>query len=188
MDSTADKAIMLKVKAGEIEKLGLLFERYNQSLYGFFYRKTREQPLSEDLVQSVFERMLRYRTTYTGDGPFTTWMYRIARNAHIDHYRKEKRRKEDEILDEERIAGETPSGVGEHDLRTRRKFILELALDKLDEDKKEVVLLSRFEGLRYQEIAEILEISESAVKVRMFRAMNELKKMVTTLSEEYTDE
>lgn len=175
---------MLKVKSGQLDKLGLLFERYNQSLYRFFYRKTKEQQLSEDLVQSVFERMLKYRSTYSGDGPFTTWMYRIARNAHIDHYRKEKRRKVDEILDEERIVGEYPSGVGEQDERTRRKAILEQALDELDEDKKEVVLLSRFEGLRYQEIAEILEISESAVKVRMFRAMNELKKTVTTLSEE----
>lgn len=188
MDSTADKAIMLKVKAGQLDKLGLIFERYNQSLYRFFYRSTKEPQLSEDLVQSVFERMLKYRETYTGEGPFTTWMYRIARNAHIDHYRKEKRRKEDEILDEERIADESPSGVGEQDERSRRKMILEQALDALDEDKKEVVLLSRYEGLRYQEIAEILEITESAVKVRMFRAMNELKKTVTTLSEEFNNE
>ena len=188
LDSTADKAIMLKVKDGQLDKLGLLFERYHHSLYRFFYRATKEPQLSEDLVQSVFERMLKYRETYTGEGAFTTWMFRIARNAHIDHFRKEKRRKEDEILDEERIAGETPSGVGEQDERNRRKVILEQALDALDDDKKEVVILSRFEGLRYQEIAEILEISVSAVKVRMFRAMNELKKTVTTLSEEYNDE
>ena len=175
---------MMKVKAGELDKLGLLFERYNQPLYRFFYRKTRECQLSEDLVQSVFERMLKYRSTYTGSGPFTTWMYRIARNAHIDHFRKEQRRQEDEILDEERIAGEDLAGVGEQDLRSQRKQLLEQAIDALDDDKKEIVLLSRFEGLRYQEIAEILEISESAVKVRMFRAMNEMRKTVATLSEE----
>ncbi len=188
MSSTADKALMMKVKDGQLDKLGLLYERYSSSLYGFFYRKTKQPQLSEDLVQSVFERMLKYRDTYTGDGSFTTWMYSIARNAHIDHYRKQKRLREDEILDEERIQGEDPSGLGELDLRAQRKYILEQAIDALDEDKKEVVILSRFEGLRYQEIADIQGVSESAIKVRMFRAMKELKQTVTTLTNEYSNE
>lgn len=176
---------MMKVKDGDLDKLGLLYERYNRSLFSFFYRKTRQPQLSEDLVQSVFERMLKYRTTYSGTGAFTTWMFSIARNAHIDHYRKEKRRKEDEILDEERIEGENPSGYAEMDERNQKRVLLEQALAQLDDDKKDVVILSRFEGLRYQEIAEIQGVSESAVKVRMFRAMKELKDIVTTLSEEY---
>ncbi len=188
MSSTADKALMMKVKEGQFEKLGLLYERYSRSLYSFFYRKTKEQQLSEDLVQSVFERMLKYRDTYTGTGSFTTWMFSIARNAHIDHYRKHKRLREDEILDAERIPGEDPTGYVDKDDRSKRKLILEQALDKLGEDKKEVVILSRFEGLRYQEIADIQGITESAVKVRMFRAMKDLKKIVTTLSEEYSNE
>ncbi len=178
----------MKVKDGDLDKLGLLFERYNRPLFSFFYRKTFESQLSEDLVQSVFERMLKYRTTYSGTGSFTTWMFSIARNAHIDHYRKEKRRREDEILDEERIPGEVPAGYAEMDERNRKKILLEKAIEQLDEDKKEVVLLSRFEGLRYAEIAEIQGVTESAVKVRMFRAMKELKQIVTTLSEEYSHE
>ncbi len=188
LSSTADKALMMKVKEGQLEKLGLLYERYSSSLHRYFYRKTKQPQLSEDLVQSVFERMLKYRDTYTGDGLFTTWMYSIARNAHIDHYRKQKRLKEDEILDEERILGDDPSGVGEMDTRTLRKQILEQALDALDDDKKEVVILSRYEGLRYQEIADIQGVTESAVKVRMFRAMKELKQTVTTLTNEYSNE
>ena len=179
---------MMKVKDGDLDKLGLLFERYNRPLYSFFYRKTFESQLSEDLVQSVFERMLKYRTTYSGTGSFTTWMFSIARNAHIDHYRKEKRRKEDEILDEERIPGEVPAGYAEMDERNQKKVLLEKAIEQLDEEKREVVLLSRFEGLRYQEIAEIQGVTESAVKVRMFRAMKDLKQIVTTLSEEYSHE
>ncbi|RNC85749.1 MAG: RNA polymerase sigma factor [Balneola sp.] len=188
MDSTTDKALMMKVKNGDLDKLGLLFERYNRPLYSFFYRKTFEPQLSEDLVQSVFERMLKYRTTYSGSGAFTTWMFSIARNAHIDHFRKEKRRQEDEILDEERIEGEAPDGYHELDERNRRKLLLEKALEQLDDEKKEVVILSRYEGLRYHEIAEIQGVSESAVKVRMFRAMKELKQIVTTLSEAFSNE
>jgi RNA polymerase sigma-70 factor (ECF subfamily) len=74
------------------------------------------------------------------------------------------------------------------DERTKRKKILEKALDQLDEDKKEVVILSRYEGLKYAEIAEIQGVTESAVKVRFFRAMKDLKNIVHTLSEEYSDE
>ncbi|MCG8374491.1 MAG: RNA polymerase sigma factor [Balneolales bacterium] len=179
---------MMKVKDGDFDKLGLLFERHNRALFSFFYRKTFDSQLSEDLVQSVFERMLKYRATYTGSGTFTTWMFSIARNAHIDHYRKEKRRKEDEILDEERIVADIPSGYAEMNERKKQKILLERALEQLTDDKKEVLILSRFEGLRYQEIAEIQGVSESAVKVRMFRAMKDLKEIVTTLSEEFSDE
>lgn len=176
---------MMKVKAGDLDKLGLLYERYNRSLFSFFYRKTRESQLSEDLVQSVFERILKYRTTYSGTGAFTTWMFSIARNAHIDHYRKEKRRKEDGILDEEQIVSEISFDYKELDERNQKKILLEKAFEKLDDDKKEVLILSRFEGLKYYEIAEIQGVTESAIKVRMFRAMKDLKQIVTTLSEEY---
>ena len=187
VDSTSDKALMMKVKEGDLDKLGLLFERYNRPLFSFFYRSTSDSQLSEDLVQSVFERMLKYRTTYSGSGAFTTWMFSIARNAHIDHYRKNKKHTETEDLDEERIGGAPPE-YAELDERNRRKKILELALDQLDPEKKEVVLLSRYEGLKYAEIADIQNVTESVVKVRMFRAMKELKDIVSTLSEEYSDE
>lgn len=179
---------MMKVKNGDLDKLGLLFERYNRPLFSFFYRKTMDPGLSEDLVQSVFERMLKYRTTYSGTGAFTTWMFSIARNAHIDHFRKQKRRKEDELPDEERFVGEIPAGYAELDERNQKKILLERALDQLSDEKQEVVVLSRYEGLRYHEIAEIQGVSESAVKVRFFRAMKELKQIVTTLGEEYSDE
>ncbi len=177
----------MKVKDGDLDKLGLLFERYNRLLYSFFYKKTFQPEVSEDLVQSVFERMLKYRSTYSGSGAFTTWMFSIARNAHIDHYRKHKKHNEKEELDEERIVGSNPE-FGEIDERTKRKRILELALARLEEDKKEVVILSRYEGLKYAEIAEIQGVTESAVKVRFFRAMKDLKGIAHTLSEEYSDE
>ncbi len=178
---------MMKVKDGDLEKLGLLFERYNRPLYSFFYKKTFQTDVSEDLVQSVFERMLKYRSTYSGSGAFTTWMFSIARNAHIDHYRKHKKHNEQEELDEERVVGSDPE-FAEMDERTRRKNILEMALNRLDEDKKEVVILSRYEGLKYAEIAEIQGVTESAIKVRFFRAMKDLKEIVNSINEEYANE
>jgi len=187
VDSTSDKALMMKVKNGDLDKLGLLFERYNRPLFSFFYRMSKEAELCEDLVQSVFERILKYRETYTGDGKFTTWMFSIARNAHIDHYRKLKREGIPVEIDEERLElddEETKVVVNKQE----KKDLLEMALERLDEDKREVVILSRYEGFKYKEIAEILESTEGAIKVKMFRAMKELKDLVHTLNEECSNE
>lgn len=178
---------MMKVKQGDLDKLGLLFERYNRPLFSYFYRMCREPQLSEDLVQSVFERMLKYRGTYSGSGAFTTWMFSIARNAHIDHYRKIQRNGETSHFNEEQLESASPE-YGDLNEQNSKKLILEKALDLLDEDKREVIILSRYEGLKYQEIAEIQQTTEGAIKVKMFRAMKELKDVVLKLSEEYSNE
>lgn len=183
MDSTSDKALMMKVKNGELEKLGLLFERYNRPLFSFFYRMCKESQASEDLVQSVFERILKYRETYTGNGTFSTWMFSIARNAHIDYYRKQKRSFVSDEIDEERLEIEEDESPA-IDQKEQKKNLLEIALEQLDEDKREIVILSRYEGLKYKEIADILGSTEGAIKVKMFRAMKDLKDLVTILSEE----
>lgn len=187
MDSTSDKALMMKVKNGDLDKLGLLFERYNRPLFSFFYRMCKEAELCEDLVQSVFERMLKYRDSYTGDGKFTTWMFSIARNAHIDHYRKQQREGISVEIDEERLEVEQEESKAVVN-KKQKKELLEIALSLLDEDKREVIVLSRFEGLKYKEIADILDTTEGAVKVKMFRAMKELKDLVNTLNEECSHE
>lgn len=188
LDSTSDKALMMKVKHGDLDKLGLLFERYNRPLFSYFYKMCRQPQVSEDLVQSVFERMLKYRSTYSGEGAFSTWMFSIARNAHIDHYRKQKRLSEsDQEFDEERVETASPE-FAEQDQASQRREILEKALEQLEEDKKEAIVLSRFEGLLYKEIADIQNSSEGAVKVRIFRAMKELRTIVNTLTEECSNE
>ncbi|MGN8224207.1 RNA polymerase sigma factor [Gracilimonas sp. BCB1] len=187
MDSTSDKALMMKVKNGDLDKLGLLFERYNRPLFSFFYRMCKEAELCEDLVQSVFERILKYRETYTGDGKFTTWMFSIARNAHIDHFRKQQREGISVEIDEERMEVDQEEAKAVIN-KKEKKELLEIALGRLDEDKREIIVLSRFEGLKYKEIADILDTTEGAIKVKMFRAMKELKDLVNTLNEECSHE
>ena len=90
MEALSDNALMVKVRDGDIGKLGLLFERYKKSLYGFFYGMNRDSDLSEDLVQNVFYRILKYKHVFRGDGDFKVWMFHIARNVNHDHFRKDK--------------------------------------------------------------------------------------------------
>lgn len=180
MDSTSDDALMLKVKDGDLDKLGLLFERYQRRLYGFFYRMNRQKEVSEDLVQEVFERILKYRHTYQSGNSFATWIFRIARNLQVDRYRENQKIDQVNHTDWERVEGnftfpDLDSG------KERERQWLQQALERLDHDKKETLILSRYEGFKYREIAEILDCSVSAVKVRIFRAINELKEITTEL-------
>ncbi|HXV74054.1 MAG TPA: sigma-70 family RNA polymerase sigma factor, partial [Sphingomonadales bacterium] len=83
-----DEEIMLQVRNGAGEKLGELFDRYQTPLFNFYTRLTANRAVSEDLVQEVFLRILKYRHTYTPGNSFRAWMYQIARNARADHLRK----------------------------------------------------------------------------------------------------
>lgn len=184
MDSNSDKALMMKVRDGDLDKLGLLFERYNRRLFGFFYRLTHRRDISEDLVQGVFERILKYRESYNGDGAFSTWIFQIARNLHIDHYRKHSRTDtQDEFSDWDSLVDDD-SEIKLKSENERNRNLLKQALKQLDEEKKQTLILSRYQGFKYKEIAEIMDCTESAVKVRVFRGINELKEIVSDLKKQ----
>src|SRR5664279_4299169 len=166
---------MLKVKNGDIDKMGLLYERYNRQLFRFLFNMTRQKELSEDMLQNVFLRMLKYPDGFMGFGEFKMWMYHIARNTLYDHFRKVKRTPVhiDVKEFEEKIEGELHTDAQlekEQELR-----ILERALGKLSDENRELLILCRFQELKYNEIAMILNTTEGAIKVRVHRALNQLK-------------
>lgn len=174
MEALSDNVLMLKVKEDDLDKMSLLFERYKRPLYGFFYGLNKEQELSEDLVQNTFLRILKYRHLFRGEGDFRAWMFHIARNVNNDHHRK-KRVKATEDLEnwQERIGHhENQSNEMQHN---EEHHMLSMAMDRLPEDKREVLLLSKFEEKKYSEIGEVLGCTEGAVKVKVFRALQELK-------------
>jgi RNA polymerase sigma factor (sigma-70 family) len=88
--NVSDETLMADVGGGDLRKLAVLFERHNRPLYNFFLHMNGNADLSEDLVQDVFFRMLRYRHTYDQKRSFTGWMYQIARNAAIDMAHKRR--------------------------------------------------------------------------------------------------
>ena len=171
--SPSDRELMGEVKAGDLGRLGELFERHHKHLFNFFLRLTRERSVAEDLVQEVFVRMLKYRATYREDAEFTPWMFRLARNAATDLWRaRPKELPADENLPEPAADLPHPADAMEEIDRRRR---LAKALDRLPAEKRELLLLARFSGMRYDEIGELLGVSVGAVKVRVHRAMKDLK-------------
>jgi len=163
---------MNSVRDGEIAQLGILFERYKKKLYNFFRISTGDSHASEDLVQDVFVRVLQYRHTYRDREDFSVWLYSIARNVRIDYYRKNGNRP----VSLEDTADIESSGPGPDDAyeRSAQTAILRRALMRLDDDTRELIILSRYNNLRYHEIGGILGITEGAVNVRTYRALKDL--------------
>lgn len=172
---------MLRVKAGQLAKMGLLFERYHRPLHGFFYHLTGQAAASEDLVQTVFYRMLKYRHTFTGDGEFRTWMYHLARHAAVDAAKKNKptRHHDDITTWQEKLGGGTPADAALH--QAQEVELLQQALGRLSAEHREVLVLSRYQDLKYGQIAQVLAITEGAVKVRVHRALGQLRDVYTKL-------
>ncbi len=163
---------MCAVRDGDIDKLGDLFERHHKHLYNFFFRQTGKGQESEDLTQEVFFRMLKYRHTYWDDGDFKVWMFKIAYNERNDYYKKQRPVSDiDEYGDT--IAGHEPQPDKVVEYKSDVEY-LELALGELPKEKKELILMSRYENMNYKDIGEVLGCTEGTVKVRMYRAMKEL--------------
>lgn len=184
MDAQADQAVMVAVRDGDVERISVLFDRHHRMLFNFFLRLTTNRGLSEDLVQEVFFRMLKYRQTFQPGTNFTAWMYQIARNAHLDQMRK---RRLEIVPDEERDW----DGVASADLDPHERLahdqeirLLRRALAQLPVEKRELLVLSRFQNLKYSEIAQILDCEIGAVKVRVYRAVRELGQIFSELSGE----
>ncbi len=180
LDALNDNTLMLKVKDGDLDKLGLLFERYKKPLYGFFYGMTKDQELCEDLVQNVFFRILKYRYLFRGEGDFRTWMFHIARNVSHDHFRKNKWKLKESLDNWENRLG-TEEDRSTQFKQDEEMQLLSMAMDRLPDDKKEILLLSKYQEKKYKEIGEILGCTEGAVKVKVFRALQELKEVYQQL-------
>lgn len=175
MNPIDDHALMLKVKAGDFGKLNLLYARYSRRFFGFFYGMTKDGATSEDLVQNVFERILKYKHTYSEDGDFEVWAFRLARNIHHDHYKKEKRYSfQDDMEPWEGQISDSSTTETEIEKGDELTY-LQRALDKLSDDKRELIEMVRFQKVKYASAADILGLTESAVKVRVHRIMKELK-------------
>jgi RNA polymerase sigma factor (sigma-70 family) len=169
----SDEKIMLLVKEGHLSELTALFDRHQVSLYNFFLRLTGDRASSEDLTQNLFYRVIRYRQSFQpAQGTFRSCIYGMARNVHV-YFCKQESRGPSRLADpeevEERLADQ---GSGYTQDQFQR---LDEAMERLDADQREVLVLSRYQGLKYEEIARIRDSSVAAVKVQVFRALKQLR-------------
>jgi RNA polymerase sigma-70 factor (ECF subfamily) len=175
---------MLAVRSGDLDCMGELFERHHGPLFGYLYKLTGDRMAAEDVTQTVFQRMLKYRHTYRDEGRFTAWMYHLGRRCATDHFRKSASAPQgmdpadiDARPDDSRGADEAAQRQDDHALLHR-------ALGKLDRDDREVLLLSRLQELSFAEVAQVLECSVGAARVRAHRALRTLREHYLKLQQE----
>ncbi len=183
VNGNTDHELMVAVAGGDLAAMSEIYARRNRQLFRFFFRMVGRQAPAEDLTHEVFLRMMRYRQTYRAGELFEAWMYRIARNVFTDHTKRHR-------LEIPAVEGQmelvestrpTPldSVVKQQDLA-----LLHKALRGLPDEKRELIVLSRFQGLTYEEIGRIVGCEPGTVKVRVFRAMKEMGQVFHELRKE----
>jgi RNA polymerase sigma factor (sigma-70 family) len=164
---------MSEVQKGHLDHLEELFERYQKKLFNFFMRLTYDQAASEDLIQNVFVRIMKYRSSYNSDLKFKTWIYQLSRNQFHDYYHKEVEKRDD-------FSDVTTMPDQEFDQEQQAQ--LQVAMQKLAVEKRELLVMSKMQGMHYEDIAEIKEITIANVKVQVHRALKELRTIYFQMS------
>ena len=176
MDETSDHDLMLAVRAGELTRLGDIFERHHRPLYGFLARLIGDREAAEDLVQIVFQRILKYRHTYRDEGKFSAWIYHLARRVASDHYRRSARQGTAiDPADFDHVSDDSAPTADDSASKQDDLNIMQRALHSLPVEQREVLILHRFQQLPHHEIAKLLNISTGAAKVRVHRALGALR-------------
>jgi RNA polymerase sigma factor (sigma-70 family) len=180
LKETSDSELMRQVRGGRTAALATLFERHHARVYGYCLRMTGNRSTAEDLVQDVFMKMLKYKATFKDDSDLVPWMFGIARNSCLAHL---KRRAVDRApATAEPI--EVADGADEEPHDDRQCELVRAALLRLPAERREVLVLSRYEYKSYDEIARVLDCSVGAVKVRVHRAMKQLREIYLDMTGE----
>lgn len=169
---TTDEILMENVKSGNLSDMSILFERYHLRVYNFFFRLTFDMDVSNDLTQNLFYRMIKYKNSYKSEYSVKSWIFQIARNLHTDYCKEEKRSGELFLKTDKYSVEPVDDNEGYREDEYDR---LEKAMSNLSDEQKEIIVLSRYQGMKYEEISEITNQSVGAIKVAMHRAINQLR-------------
>jgi RNA polymerase sigma-70 factor (ECF subfamily) len=170
----------LLVRAAEFDEAALseLYDRYELKIYSYIYRRTSDQTLAEDLTAQVFLKMLEAIQNERGwHSSFSGWLYRIAHNLVIDHYRARDRQKQVSIDDIPYMPDHGQSPVRAAELAMDAEA-LRTAMRRLTDEQAQVLSLRFLEGYSFGEIAEMMDKTEGAVKALQHRAVATLRQLM----------
>jgi RNA polymerase sigma-70 factor (ECF subfamily) len=186
--SDSDEALMTRVAGGSEEAFHALVMRYESRARRYCYRMFREVQVAEDIAQEVFLKLYRNADKYKPSGKFVTYFYRVLANHCYDRLRFEGRRAavrgttmDGMTLDGFEVAG-GPGGNGRFDspegalVKKEEREIVRTAVKALPDNLRRALVLREFEGLKYREIAEVMRVSLSEVKVLIHRGRKLLAK------------
>ncbi len=164
-----------------------LVQKYRRPLVSFMYRMARNAAVAEDLAQEVFLRVYRSRESYEASAKFTTWLYRIATNLAVNHARDTRHERPELMvsLDEPDEATGMTMDLADGEMtaeqamvRRERLMGIRRKIEALPERQRLAVVMHKYQQMDYRQIAEVLELSESATKSLLFRAYETLREQL----------
>jgi RNA polymerase sigma-70 factor (ECF subfamily) len=182
VERASDEELMGRVRAGDVGRLADLFDRHAGRLRQFFLRRGGDRDLSDDLVQETFLRVLRYRSSWRGEGSFAGWLYRLACN--VEHDERARGGARDlaaaaAAAADGAAAADSAGAAAPPEAIARRESVARLyaALARLEPQERALVEFRWFQGLRAEQIAERLGCTPGAARVRLHRAHLRLREL-----------
>jgi len=172
-----EKELVIKSKNGDSQAFGLLYDHYVRRIYNFIFYKTYQKETAEDLTSQTFFKALNSIASVDSQRSFSSWLYKIAQNTVIDHYRRDRHHADiDDIWD---ISDDSPESDFVKGLDTDRDFAkVKKYLSKLPQLERDIIMMRVWEEMPYKEIAEVVGKSEVNCKVIYSRSIKKLRDMV----------
>jgi len=167
-----DETIMVAVRNGNLNEASVLFDRYNKRIFNFLATLTKDKDEAEDLTQNVFLRMIKYRNSFKDDSRFQPWIYQIARNVFSDFYKSQKNHKN--TIDVEKLSDHIPDPEDSKSMQEKEE-LLHACLARLSDDERQLLVLTRFQHMKYEEVAHVMETTVANIKVKVHRAIGKLR-------------
>ncbi|NUN47458.1 MAG: RNA polymerase sigma factor [Candidatus Brocadiae bacterium] len=184
-DPKRDLELMRRIKTGDRAAFSELYEAHKGPLFSFLFRLCWDKTVAEDCLQEVFIAAWKGAATWEPHAQVNTWLFRIARNLWINEGRRAKRRPAlfSHLAPAEGESGppdfpDDATGPEDASQAVEARAAVRRAIDQLPEHERLVVLLSEFEGMKYAEISEVLEIPVGTVKSRMSSASERLRALL----------
>ena len=174
----SEHRLLERAKAYDIDALAEIYDHYEVKIYSYIYHRVGSQPVAQDLTSQVFLRVLEaIQHQRTWESSFSGWLYRIAHNLVIDHYRRRGRDTQVTIDDLPTLParGDGPEQAAERALAAET---LRTAINRLTEEQAQVVTLRFLEGLSITEVAAAMGKTEGAIKAMQYRAVTSLRRLL----------
>jgi len=173
----SDEAIANQICSGRVDQVDLLVNRYSDRLFRIILRLIQSQGAAEDILQETWIKVIRKIHQYDPSRPFFSWLTRIAVNGCRDYWRKERRRfwKQSSVINKNGDSKLEETYIQEDFEMRENQELVSKALMKISQKLREVVVLKFFNGMTYEEIAQVLDIPAGTVKSRLHYALSKLR-------------
>lgn len=180
-----DNLLIERVLAGETDAFEQIVTRYQKRVYSLCYRMTGNEQDAYDLSQEAFLRVYNNLKSFKGDSSLSTWIYRISSNICIDHLRRSKKARIISLTpayEEESSEIDLPDDTYSPEVNYSKQELAEAigsAINRLSSDHRQIIILRDINQLSYDEIGRVLDLEPGTVKSRIFRARDNLRRILT---------